>query len=327
MANALATAGVRVTYLGTVGSSTPPPASAPPTGTTQTAFAVDPVFIDFASRASLIPLAPPAHTSALEFSDGKVMLGNLAPLSMVTWQRLIDLLGLARLRLLFEEATLVGMLNWTMLPHLTDIWQKAADHIFPFLSRKPRRFFTDLADPQKRTESDLGAALAVLTRINTPKPGLAPALPVTLGLNLAEAQQVARVLGLPLPTAAPAESRVETRKAGELDELPALAARIREILAIDTVVIHPRTGAAAATADGILATFAGPFTTSPRISTGAGDHFNAGFALGQLLAFSLEESLCLGTATSGYYVRHAASPTAPQLAAFLETLPVSHFQG
>ena len=67
--------------------------------------------------------------------------------------------------------------------------------------------------------------------------------------------------------------------------------------------------------------FAGPFVQSPLISTGAGDHFNAGFALGQLLELPLEQVLCLGTATSGYYVRHAASPAAGELAAFLEALP------
>ena len=36
--------------------------------------------------------------------------------------------------------------------------------------------------------------------------------------------------------------------------------------------------------------------------------------LRDLLGFSLEESLCTGVATSGYYVRTAESPTAAQLA-------------
>jgi sugar/nucleoside kinase (ribokinase family) len=302
MANALATAGVGVTYVGTLGS-------APEAGGEG---GVDAVFADFASRATLLPMAPPAHTSALEFSDGKLMLGNLAPLSQVTWERLVELFGLERLRRMFDEATLVGMLNWTMLPHLTDIWEQAAEHLFPFLTNKPRRFFADLADPQKRTEADLRAAMAVLTRIDTGKQRRA--LPVTLGLNLAEAQQVAKVMGI-------AAEEIRRSTAGDVAGLGGLAASIREALGIDTVVIHPRAGAAAATAAGEEAAFNGPFTSSPRISTGAGDHFNAGFLLGQLLAFSLEEALCLGTATSGYYVRHAASPTKMELANFMETLP------
>jgi sugar/nucleoside kinase (ribokinase family) len=59
----------------------------------------------------------------------------------------------------------------------------------------------------------------------------------------------------------------------------------------------------------------------PKISTGAGDHFNAGFCLGRVLGLSLEESLCTGVAMSGYYVRTAQSPTILQLAGFVEKLP------
>ena len=95
---------------------------------------------------------------------------------------------------------------------------------------------------------------------------------------------------------------------------------IRKRLGISCVVIHPRRGAAAATADA-SALFMGPFVQQPKISTGAGDHFNAGFCLGRILGMDLAESLCLGVSTSGYYVRNAASPTAAQLAEFAGDLP------
>ena len=67
--------------------------------------------------------------------------------------------------------------------------------------------------------------------------------------------------------------------------------------------------------------FAGPFVQQPKISTGAGDHFNAGFCLGRGAGANLEESLCTGVATSGYYVRNATSPTGKQLAEFIANLP------
>lgn len=286
MANALAKLGVRVTYIGTVGSST--------------GALVDPVFEEFSGRATLIPLAPPAHTTALEFTDGKLMLGSLAPLSEVTWERLVATVGEVGLRRLCEEASLLGFLNWTMLPHLTDIWRKGSASLLPALSGKPRRLFIDLADPQKRDSADLREGLEVLARSNR-------LVPVTLGLNLSEAVQVARVLEISAETATP--------------RMPEdLAVRIRERLGVATVVIHPRQGAAAATVSG-SAGFAGPFVQHPSISTGAGDHFNAGFALGELLGLTLVQALCLGTATSGYYVRHAASPSAEELAGFLEAMP------
>jgi sugar/nucleoside kinase (ribokinase family) len=91
-------------------------------------------------------------------------------------------------------------------------------------------------------------------------------------------------------------------------------------LNLSCVVVHPRRGAAAAI-KGATAQFAGPFVQQPKISTGAGDHFNAGFCLGHVLGFGLEESLCTGVATSGYYVRSAESPTGAQLAEFIKALP------
>ena len=87
------------------------------------------------------------------------------------------------------------------------------------------------------------------------------------------------------------------------------------------MVIHPRRGAAAATDNGESRRFAGPFVKQPKISTGAGDHFNSGFCLGRVLGFSLEESLCTGVATSGYYVRNAQSPSAKELSEFVANLP------
>ena len=104
---------------------------------------------------------------------------------------------------------------------------------------------------------------------------------------------------------------------GAIEEL---AVRIRGKLELGTVVIHPRKGAAAANEKG-SANFAGPFVKEPKISTGAGDHFNSGFSAAQLLGMDLEESLAVGVGTSGYYVRNAESPSAKQLAEFLRALP------
>ena len=130
-----------------------------------------------------------------------------------------------------------------------------------------------------------------------------------LGLNLKEATQVAEVLGLP--------DRADREATIEED-----AAAIRQALGLACVVIHPRKAAAAAT-EPRSARFPGPFVQHPKISTGAGDHFNAGFCLGRILGLGLEESLCAGVASSGYYVRTARSATAAELAGFIDELPAS----
>ena len=96
-----------------------------------------------------------------------------------------------------------------------------------------------------------------------------------LGLNLKEAGAILEVLAL--PAASDPEAMIEST-----------AKAIQQKLKIYCCVVHPRSGAAAATANESAA-FKGPFVKQPRISTGAGDHFNAGFALGQVLGFTLKK--------------------------------------
>ncbi len=59
MANALASFGLQVTYLGMLGYPK-----------------LHPVFGPFAQRAEVHSIAEPGHTDALEFEDGKIMLGK-----------------------------------------------------------------------------------------------------------------------------------------------------------------------------------------------------------------------------------------------------------
>jgi sugar/nucleoside kinase (ribokinase family) len=283
MANALASFGMAVTYVGSLGYP-----------------AVHPVFQEMAGRAKVISIADAGHTDALEFEDGKLMLGKITALDEVNWKNLLERVGQEPLTGMVDEADLFGFVNWTMLPHMSDIWEKMRTQIVPGVSKKPRKFFVDLADPEKRTSADIHAALEIIARFQG-------AFDVILGLNLKEAGTILEVLGL--PAAGDPEADIEPT-----------ASAIQKHLKIYCCVVHPRSGAAAATATA-SAKFAGPFVKVPRISTGAGDHFNAGFALGQVLGLSLEESLCCGVGTSGYYVRSGISPSAAQLAEFVENLP------
>ncbi len=284
MANALASAGVSVTYVGALGYPS-----------------VHPVFEEFARKMTeVVSIAEPAHTDALEFEDGKLMLGKLTPLGEVSWDTILARLGRERLKELMARSSLIGMVNWTMLPHMSRIWAQMLDDVIPNAERHTRKLFVDLADPEKRTHGDILDALKLLTRFQDQ-------VDVVLGLNLKESVEIADVLGLP-GWRDPEEAIEEN------------AAAIRRELNLACVVIHPRRGAAAAT-ESEVARFAGPFVQQPKISTGAGDHFNAGFCLGKLLGFSLAESLCAGVGLSGFYVRTGASPTAQQLSEFIANLP------
>lgn len=56
----------------------------------------------------------------------------------------------------------------------------------------------------------------------------------------------------------------------------------------------------------------------PKLTTGAGDNFNAGFVLGLMLGLSPDQALLTGMSTSGFYVRNAGSPKFEELIQFIE---------
>jgi sugar/nucleoside kinase (ribokinase family) len=288
MAGALGRLGAGVTYIGAVGREDDPRT-------------LHPLYAEFAARCRrVIPVAPPAHTDALEFDDGKIMLGRPANVQAVTWDRLKDIVGLDEILSLVGASRLLGIVNWTLAGGTEGIWRGLVEEVLPRLASRPL-VFVDLSDPAKRTDGDLRRAMDVLSRMNA-------LTGVTLGLNLAESERVGRVMGCPTCGADPAETL--TRAAGA----------IRAAIGVECVVIHPREGAATATA-ARAAWFEGPLCARPRLSTGAGDHFNAGFALARTAGLGLDECLAVGCAESGAFVRDGVSPDLPRLLGFLRDLP------
>ena len=279
MANALHAHGVKMNYIGALGRH-----------------AIHPVFQQLAANGDTVSLCDPASTIAVEFDDGKLMLGQMRSLDEVNYPRMIEKMGKPALDLMFGSADLISLVNWTMIPAMTEIFRSLLTEVFPVLPPKERRFFFDLADPEKRSRQDLLEVLTVIGEFEQFGQ-------VTLGLNLKEAQQVHRGLGFfALP-----EDEAGLRQ---------LAREIREKLDYSTIVLHPKESAACATRES-TAWVPGPYVKKPPITTGAGDHFNAGFTMGQLLGLSAQGCLTTGVCTSGHYVRTGESPNRQDLETFL----------
>lgn len=279
MANALGAYGTPVTYMGNLGYPR-----------------VHAVFEELARRATVHSIAEPGYTDAIEFEDGKLMFGKHESLKEVNWANLLAHVPEAELLRVFADSSLIAVVNWTMLTQMDGILHELLTRVAPLLTGDRRWLFFDLADPAKRSREDLRAVLEQIARFR-------PFFRVVLGLNLQEARQAGEVFGFPSPAEDPAE-------------VTAQAVRLHERLEIDTVVIHPTYFAAAADATGATHV-PGPYTLKPLITTGAGDHFNAGFCIGRVLGFDLAGSLQLGVSTSGFYVRHALSPDLAQMCEFL----------
>jgi sugar/nucleoside kinase (ribokinase family) len=285
MANALASFGLKVTYLGILGYPN-----------------LHPVFNEFAKRAEVHSIAEPGHTDALEFDDGKIMLGKHGSLKEVTWTNIMARFGRDQFAAKFNTSDLIGFVNWTMLPYMSDIWEAVLKDVCPALTSKRRKILFDLADPEKRTAEDIRRALELIVRFQK-------FFDVILGLNEKEAYEVGRVLSLDISNRS-------------TEGLGALAREISQRVPVGTIVVHPVTYALAVS-EGTLSLVEGPFTGKPLITTGAGDHFNSGFCLGKLLGLDNSLSLLTGVTTSGYYVRTGKSPDLTALAKMMHNWPAS----
>ena len=138
MANALASFGLRVTYLGTLGYP-----------------ALHPVFAPFAARAEVHSIAEAGHTDALEFEDGKIMLGKHYPLKEMNWENIKTRFGRDKLAAKLQSSDLIGFVNWTMLPYMSDIWDALLAEVCPTLKGPRQKMFFDLCDPEKRNRKDI----------------------------------------------------------------------------------------------------------------------------------------------------------------------------
>jgi hypothetical protein len=283
MANALSCFGVQVSYLGTLGFPN-----------------LHPVFADFAKRAKVHSIAEPGYTEALEFEDGKIMMGKHQSLGDMTWENIGARFGVDRFTACTQASALIGFLNWTMLPALSDIWAAIERDVCPALTGPRRLMFVDLCDPEKRTQTDIRRALELVA-------GFQRHFDVILGLNEKESCEIGATLGL------------DTRD-HSAEGLSRLATEILKRVPVDSVVVHPTAYALAAGADGV-SLVQGPFTPKPKITTGAGDHFNAGFCLGRLAGLDNTGSLISGVSTSGFYVRTAKSPSIADIAGFMREWP------
>jgi hypothetical protein len=279
LSNALLEYGVKLTYIGALGNP------------------VHSVFQGMADKAEKIySLCEPGHTDALEFEDGKLLMGKITVLNEITWDRFKEMVGPPKeIAAMIDKCDLFGMENWTMVPYMSQIWEGLINEVLPLMQDravKPLAFF-DLADPEKRTKGDIFAAMKLIGKFEGK-------FRAVLGLNEKELYAIADVFGI------------------KADGLKNTTVATYEKLGIYCLVVHP-VKEACCCIGGEYFEVQGPYCEKPVLTTGAGDNFNTGFCLGQALGLDPTDSITLGVCTSGFYVRNAKSPTYADVMDFAKT--------
>lgn len=280
-ANGLKKYGAELTYIGCTGEENP-----------------NAVFKELAEGSRIIGVAEPGQTDAMEFADGKIIRSKTDALNKLTWEKIIDKIPAEELAVLFAQSDLLSFNNWTMIPHMSEIWRHMLTEVVPRVDQADRRkvLFFDLADPRKRRGTDILEALELIRQFQQ------EGFRTMLGLNEKEARQIASLL--------------TGGENAEMD-LRNLVVKIAEFMNIETVVVHP-VERAACCQNGVYYEVEGPYCSDPVLTTGAGDVFNSGFVWGQVQGLEPELCLLMGVMSSGFYVRNGKSADLKEIDSFIE---------
>ena len=279
MAHSLGTLGARVNCIGAFGY--PQPHS---------------VFRNMSDNCKLFSFADPGGSTAYEFNDGKIMVAQMGALNHCGWEKIKETIGLDTLIGLYTASDLLAIVNWSEIDASSDIWKGILADVFPqALAKKDRLAFFDLSDCSKRSRESIEEALELLKKFST-------YARVILSLNKNETRIIHNILQGQAP----------------MDDFASMGNFIFEKLGIGLVLLHSPKETMAISAQGTVHcnTF---FVEHPKLSTGAGDHFNAGFAAALLLEYGLGSCLLIANAISAFYVENGVSPQWADVSHFLQS--------
>ena len=259
LANSLASLGVKIDLWGALGEEK-----------------FHPIFKNLHPNVTPYTLSAPGRTSAIEFKDGKLLLGITCDLDNIDLKKVKASLSIQKLQH-YAHFNLLCFTNWTMIIHMNDIIQYFANNLPP---NKEQIFFFDIADPSKRSVEDLRNLCFILRKISKK-------FYVILGLNFKEAQNIYRVFSQNTPPL----------------DVSTLGSEIYKKLNIDEIFIHEIQDFVAYNRTN-HAHFHGEKIENPKTLTGAGDHFNAGYLYAKLLKKPLQQCLLFGDLMATFFIQN-----------------------
>lgn len=254
-----------------------------------------PLFRTMSANCTLHTIADTITATALEFDNSKVIMFDPGPYNNLTWEGIKNILGVEKIKEMLSGKQLISFVNWSEIENSSQLWLGILDEILPEADLKGTKpfFFTDFSDCSRKSKNEIRTALNLLGRFRN-------YFKVNLSLNQNEATLITRALDL--------HNNISDNE---------IIKELHRLCNTDVLIIHRVYDALAY--DGVsfeqCDTF---FCEEPKILTGGGDNFNAGYCYSLFKDFNLFQSLLVANAVSGSYVKTGISPDVDNLIKFLE---------
>lgn len=239
-------------------------------------------------------LGEPGITDAIEFDDGKLMLTESGDAATLDWDSLRSRVGVGTLVDELDGAQLFGIGYWSMIPGLGSIVDGLREEVVPELSAPPRHVLMDPANVRKLDRGELEGVASAARRFGE-------VVDLTVSANRFETKVLASELG-----------------DGDGDSIADDARAAFDALGVDRFVGHGVAESVVVTDDGAASIPVRP-VESPELTTSAGDHFNAGFALGLVEGLPDDASVVLGNALAREFVRTGETPSYSEILSAVES--------
>ncbi len=228
---------------------------------------IDPIFKTLPGK--LYSYAPAGTATAMEFNDGKILLAPGYSLKDDPVKLIKKALAPKTIPELVREFDLMVFLNWSELPYSSSVWQAFFDEVCAAGKVNKDGFvFFDLCDFNRRTRDELSGVIKLMKQFTQYRTTI-------LSLNKNEASLLYE------------RTRGEIPQAIDMDDL---LKYLQDSFQIDEIIIHQHHESLLICSEGLVKS---PVMRieNPKISTGAGDNFNAAYCFARLLDLTPLERL------------------------------------
>jgi len=268
---------------------------------------IDELFLKYPKNVRHYSISNPGRTAAYEFNDGKVMTTDFGNINGITWDLIMQRISRDKFIELLEQSDAIGQGHWALVPNMTNFWEHLCEEIFPNLSNpKNKVFLVDAADMKKRKNKDIIEMLKSLQKVDE-------YMPSVLAMNDKETADVSRVL-----SSDDSEfPRGKIKEIKKFEDYFDFGLKANEILNLSGIITHDPHFATITTKKEHFWVTEG-YTSKPKFTTAAGDHFTGGALLGLMCNLKANESILIGNALTAIFVRTGVSVSTKEVKRFID---------